>query len=58
MSFQLEGGGNPIFMDSSGKIFLCDHGTMQLLAKSFEQLSKKNFLNGNPYDAKHYKQGA
>ncbi|WP_155269803.1 hypothetical protein [Lysinibacillus fusiformis] len=45
-------------MDSSGKIFLCDHGTMQLLAESFEQLSKKIFLNGNPYDAKHYKQGA
>ncbi|MFJ7919171.1 hypothetical protein ACIQ6U_05355 [Lysinibacillus fusiformis] len=40
----MDGGGNPIFMDSSGKVFLCDHGTLLLLAESFERLSKKNFL--------------
>lgn len=40
----MDGGGNPIFMDSSGKVFLCDHGTIQLLAKSFEQLIEEKFF--------------
>ncbi len=40
----MDGGGNPIFMDSSGKVFLYDHGTILLLADSFEQLIEENFF--------------
>lgn len=40
----MDGEGNPIFMDSLGKVFLCDYGINQLLAESFEQLIEENFF--------------
>lgn len=39
----MDGGGNPIFIDTSGRVFICDHGTIQLLANSFELLIEENF---------------
>ena len=44
----MDGEGNPIFIDSSGKVFICDHdcGEIKRLADSFELLIEDCFMNG------------
>ncbi|WP_155592273.1 SMI1/KNR4 family protein [Lysinibacillus cavernae] len=41
----MDGGGNPIFIDSLGKVFICYHdsGEIKQLANSFELLIEENF---------------
>ncbi|WP_235473554.1 SMI1/KNR4 family protein [Lysinibacillus macroides] len=41
----MDGEGNPIFIDASGKVFICYHdsGDIKLLADSFEALIEDNF---------------
>jgi hypothetical protein len=41
----MDGEGNPIFIDSSGKVFICYHdsGEMRLLVDSFELLIEDYF---------------
>lgn len=41
----IDGSGNPIIIDQSGKVFICHHdtGEVKLLADSFEALIEENF---------------